>query len=151
MLTQLGSSFLFRRPSAKFTLALLTATVVVTLAAFTAQAWRERAGSSIKQEAAAQPTPSPEGYVRRARLGPRLRDVLNVIGDRVERPGKERVVLIGTVRRQGSQQASPLRLILELPGLMRFEEGAESLMVAINAATIGPRLNDGIFTPPPGQ
>lgn len=127
MPAQLDSSASFRHRSAKLVLVALAAVAIITLMAFTARAWWNKPGSAVKQDnVAAQPTPVAiaNGYVRRAFLRPQLREALNILGDRVEKPGKERIVFIGTLRWQDNQQAKPLRLILELPGLMRLEEGA---------------------------
>ena len=40
----------------------------------------------------------------------------------MEKPGKERLTLNGTLRRQSNPQAVPFRLITELPNRMRLEE-----------------------------
>lgn len=127
MFARFDLSALSRRRSTKFVLAFLASVVAITLVTFTARAWRDKKGSAARQEgAAAQQTTAPgaSGYVRRARLQTPLRDALDVLGDRIEKPGKERVVYVGASRRQGNSGAIPLRLILELPGLMRLEEGA---------------------------
>lgn len=127
MSTRFDLSALSLRRLAKFALAPLAAIIVITLVTFTARAWRNKNGSITKQDAVTtQPTPATNsnGYVRRALLRPQLREALKILGDRVEKPGKERTVFIGTLRWKGAQQAKPLRLILELPGLMRLEEGA---------------------------
>lgn len=125
---------LSRRLSAKFVLAFLAPVVAITVVTLTARAWRDKKGAAARQEgAAAQQTTAPgaSGYVRRARLRTPLRDAFDVMGDRIEKPGKERVVYVGALRRQGNSGAFPLRLILELPGLMRLEEGAGSRLRVI--------------------
>jgi hypothetical protein len=127
MFARFDLSALSRRRSAKFVLAFLAPVVAITVVTLTARAWRDKKGSAAKQEGVvAQQTTAPgaSGYVRRARLRIPLRDALDVLGDRIEKPGKERVVYVGALRRQGNSGAIPLRLILELPGLMRLEEGA---------------------------
>jgi len=118
-------SALSRLRSAKLVLALLTAIVVITLVTFTVRAWRHKTGFAAKQDnVAAQPTPSPNtnGYIRRRLLRSQLREALNLLGDRLEKPGKERLSLNGTLRRQGNPQAAPFRLFTELPNRMRLEE-----------------------------
>src|SRR5262249_28920396 len=126
MFARFDTSALSRRRPAKFVLALLVAVIVITLMTFTARAWRDKKGSVAKQGAvAAQPTPPPlnvDSYVRRARLWPQLRETLNALGDRLEKPGKERLILVGTLRRQNNSQAIPFRLFLEPPRRMRLEE-----------------------------
>ncbi len=118
-------SALSRRRSAKFALASLMAVVVLTLVTFTARAWRNKASSATRHGAAVvQQTPAAaaSGYVRRARLRPRLHEALGILGDRLEQPGKERLTLIGVLKRQRNSAAVPFRLITELPNLMRLEE-----------------------------
>lgn len=61
-------------------------------------------------------------YVQRNSLRPKLRDTLKVAGDRMEKPGKERLVLTGTLSRAGDSQPSPVGLILEFPNRVRLEE-----------------------------
>jgi len=59
MSVQFGLSILFRRLSAKFALVLLTAVVVITLAPFTVQTWRNKPSAATTQDnAAAQQTPT---------------------------------------------------------------------------------------------
>ncbi|MCI0625143.1 MAG: hypothetical protein L0387_26455 [Acidobacteria bacterium] len=70
-----------------------------------------------------QPTRDGQSYVFRGRLRPGLRESLVALGDRLERSGKERVVLQGTLQRTGSP-AIPVKLTRELPGLLRLEEAA---------------------------
>ncbi len=64
--------------------------------------------------------------VRRARLRPHLREVLKVLGDRLERPGRERLILQGNLSRTGStrREQVPVRLIVEFPDRLRLEEQA---------------------------
>jgi hypothetical protein len=126
MFARFELSALSRRRSAKFVLAFLAAVVAISLVTFTARAWRDKKGSAAKQDVvAAQPTPpalNTNGYVSRARLWPQLRDALKAMGDRLEKPGKERLTLVGTLLRQNNSQAIPFRLFLELPRRMRLEE-----------------------------
>ena len=82
------------------------------------------------------PTPVPRdpSYARRARLRPQLREALSVLGDRLETLGKERLTMIGTLKRSGSQAALPFRLITELPNRLRLEEraGAELRVIGFD-------------------
>lgn len=63
-------------------------------------------------------------YVRRSRLGPQLIPIFTALGDRLERPGKERLILTGTLSRiSGAQrETNPFRLISEFPRRLRLEE-----------------------------
>lgn len=119
-------SVLSRRLSAKFALAFLTAIVLITVATFTVRAWRDKKSSAAKQDVvAAQPTPELNafGYVRRGRLWPQLRPMSVALGDRLEKPGKERLILTGHLRRASKRNENrPTRLILEFPDRLRLEE-----------------------------
>jgi hypothetical protein len=118
-----------RRRSAKFVFVFLTSVVAITLAVFTARVWRDKKGPAVRQDAVAtRPTPKSEavGYVRRARLWPRLRDASEVLGDRLEKTGKERLILVGRLRRASKKNEDrPARLILEFPDRLRLEEQDE--------------------------
>lgn len=59
--------------------------------------------------------------VSRARLWPQLRPALSSLGDRLERPGKERLVVTGTLAR-GDEPAAPFVLTREFPDRLRLEE-----------------------------
>jgi hypothetical protein len=117
-------------------LALLTLVIAITLIAFTVRARWVKTDAPAKQSAIAlQPTPGVRSYVQRARLQPQLRDTLKVLGDRLERPGKERLTLVGTLRRQNNPQAIPFRLLLELPRRMRLEEqGAQARVIGFDGS-----------------
>jgi hypothetical protein len=126
MFARFDLSPLSRRRSAKFILTFVMAVIAITAVTFTARAWRDKKGSASKQDAvAAQPTPAlnAKGYVRRGLLWPQLRPMSKALGDRLERPGKERLVLIGALRRASKKSEDrPARLILEFPDRLRLEE-----------------------------
>ncbi|HZS45953.1 MAG TPA: hypothetical protein VFC63_12690 [Blastocatellia bacterium] len=63
-------------------------------------------------------------YVQRARLQPLLRAALETIGDRLEKPGKEAVVITGQLTRNTAkgQVTGPVRIILQQPNHIRIEE-----------------------------
>jgi hypothetical protein len=131
MLAHFNLSVLSGGRSAKFTSALLMAAIVITLVSFTALAWRNKTGFATKHgNAAAQPTPLAlnSEYVDRASLSPALREPLNMIGDRLERPGKERLIMSGIISR-GQGSGSPLTLIQEFPGRLRMEERVGNQLV----------------------
>ena len=127
MFARFDLSALFRRRSAKFVLPFFLAVIVFALVTFTARARRDKKGSVVRRNAVvAQPTSPPlnaNGYVRRARLWPQLRYASEVLGDRLEKPGKERLILIGALRRASKNNENrPTRLILEFPDRLRLEE-----------------------------
>jgi hypothetical protein len=99
--------------------------LVVTAFSLSASAWWSRKAAISQQDiTAAQPTPTPNlsGYIQRGFLRSRLRDAARVLGDRLEKPGKERLTLVGTLRRPGNPGAVPFRLFQEFPRRMRLEE-----------------------------
>jgi hypothetical protein len=59
--------------------------------------------------------PPIQKYVRAGALWPQLRWNLRALGDRLERPGKEQVVLTGTMTRAGTPIPAPAVLNLEAP------------------------------------
>jgi hypothetical protein len=126
MFVRFDLSVLSRRRSAKFVLAFFVAVVAITLVTITGRAWRDKKGSAAKQAViAAQPTPAFNaiGYVRRARLWPQVRYASEALGDRLEKPGKERLILIGALRRASKKNENrPARLILEFPDRLQLEE-----------------------------
>lgn len=61
-------------------------------------------------------------YVRRRALWPQLRKNLEVLGDRLEKPGKERMILAGTVRRAGDPAEMAFELVREFPDRLRLIE-----------------------------
>src|SRR5262245_11289437 len=137
MLARFDLSALSRYRSAKFVLASLMAVGAITLATFTTVARRSKTDSVARQDTAAQPTPTPSAnsYVRRGLLQSRLRMALNALGDRLEKPGKERLTLVGTLRRQGNSQATPFRLFLEWPRRMRLEEqGSQQRVIGFDGS-----------------
>lgn len=65
-----------------------------------------------------------EKYIRKTRISPHLRQILSVVGDRLEKPGKERLVFTGSLTSftGTNQQTRSFRLISEFPGKLRLEE-----------------------------
>jgi len=62
-------------------------------------------------------------YVRRAQLSPRLAMNLNVLGNRLEKPGQERLALVGTWRVAGAVQPREFAATLEFPDKLRLNVG----------------------------
>jgi hypothetical protein len=118
-------SALFHRRYAKFTLISLIAVTIITLVALTARAPWVKAISIVNQDSTvASPTvvTATNTYVRRAYLQPRLYDILNIYGDRLEKPGKERLILTGTLTRRGRNTDTQFRMVTEIPNRFRLEE-----------------------------
>jgi len=100
----------------------LFALTVIALAAFAVS--RRQVQVPQAQAAAGKVADADRsGYVNRMRLRPQLRDAIRVLGDRLEKPGKERLILTGQLSRdQGEKQN--VRLILEYPDKLRLEEAS---------------------------
>ena len=81
-------------------------------------------GNSQPRIAGAGKAAQEGDYVRRVRLWPQLQGFLNRSGDRLEKPGKERLVLAGSITRliNGRSETRPVRLISEYPDRLRLEE-----------------------------
>ena len=69
------------------------------------------------------PVSAVSTYVNRSQLRSVLRDPFLALGDRLERPGRERVVLIGTAT-IGAAQSIPASLTHEIGAGVRFDFGA---------------------------
>ncbi len=89
-------SVLARRRGAKFALALMMVTVVITLITFTARAWRDKTGSAAKQGIAA-PTPARGHSQSRLALQPEADKQRRRLGQRFLAPGREVTTLIGAL------------------------------------------------------
>jgi hypothetical protein len=116
-------SALFRRRSAKFVLAFLAAVAAITAVTFTVRVRRDEKGSVFTTNNS-QPRPRNDvKRVKQVRLWPQFQSTLRALGDRLEAPGKERLILTGTIRRNsGKAGGTPMRMIVELPDKFRLEE-----------------------------
>jgi hypothetical protein len=88
-------------------------------------------GAARNQEPAAQQAPAAapvpaSDHVRRGLLKPSLRESLRALGDRLEKPGKERQMITGTIQRDGDAQPHQVSLILETRGRLRVEESGDA-------------------------
>lgn len=81
------------------------------------------AASTASAAQRGQPPRLPTRYVSKGRVWPKLRETLRLMGNRLEKPGKERLIMSGTLTRIiGSQtEAHLFRLTTQFPGLMRLE------------------------------
>jgi hypothetical protein len=62
-------------------------------------------------------------YVRRAQLSPRLAQNLGALGNRLEKPGQERLALVGMWRVAGTPQPREFAATLEFPDRLRMAVG----------------------------
>jgi hypothetical protein len=131
---------------------ILIVTVLVLLSLTLAAVARSRKINATMQQdmAAAQPTPEAnlDAYVNRVQLWPQLREPLNALGDRLERPGKERVIFLGAVSRGQGNNARPFKLIQEFPGRLRTEEqnGNQTVVLGVDVSKGGPWKSGGVLT-----
>lgn len=70
----------------------------------------------------AETSPPVDGYVRRNQLWPQLHSAFGVIGDRLEKAGRERLVMTGTLTRAGAMTPNVFTLVREFPDRLRLEE-----------------------------
>jgi hypothetical protein len=94
---------------------------------------RTRASKTIyTNQSPAASTIAGRRYVRRASLWPQLQSNLKALGDRLEKPGKERLTLIGTLSLEG--QTQPVLLVLEFPDRLRLElqRGAQRYVITFD-------------------
>lgn len=143
MYVRFVSSLFFSRRTIERTLLLLLLAVASTLlVVFTVRALWIKPSFSTKQIIATV-LPSPL-YVQRGRMGSKLGYALNILGDRLQRPGKERLILLGTLQRQNNPQAIPFRLFLELPRQMRLEEQGTQARVIVYDGSKSSVLGDSL-------
>ena len=77
--------------------------------------------SPVSQNPRAVANAKAEDYVRAGQLWPQLRWNLKALGDRLEKRGKERLTLTGTLSRAGDAAPVPVLLILEFPNRLRLD------------------------------
>jgi hypothetical protein len=89
---------------------------------------------SKRQNPVVAPTTADQAYVPVAQLWPQLRWHLKVLGDRIEKPGKERLTITGTIKRAGDLEALPMALTLEFPDRLRLtvQDGLQQRVVTFN-------------------
>lgn len=83
----------------------------------------EKRVATIKHDAPrpqAAPTQSAIQHVRRARLGRQFHKLLDVLGNRLEHPGKERLTMEGTLNLKGGSGDTPFTLVNEFPDRLRL-------------------------------
>ena len=101
---------------------------------------------SSRQNPIVTPTATDQTYVRAAQVWPQLRWHLKTLGDRIEKPGKERINITGTIKRAGDSQALPMTLTVEFPDRVRLtvQDGLQQRVVTFNgqaAASVGNALS----------
>jgi len=77
----------------------------------------------VNQNPSNVPRSNRNAYVRRAQLSPRLAMNLNALGNRLEKPGQERLTLAGMWRVAGTVQPREFVATLEFPDKLRLTVG----------------------------
>lgn len=78
--------------------------------------------------------PKPRYYPPHT-VASQVRQIVSALGGRVQGPGKERVIMIGSLNRQGV--ASVLQIVRELPGLFRIDEtGGRNKSIGFDQTTL---------------
>jgi hypothetical protein len=114
---------LYRRRSTKFVLAFFVSVVAITAVAFTVRAWRDKKNSAFTANTSQPSARNETKRIKRTRLWPQFQTALQALGDRLEAPGKERLILTGTIiRSSGNIGGTPMRMIVELGDKFRLEE-----------------------------
>lgn len=78
--------------------------------------------------------PSVDEYIQREIIGPRLRSAFVTIGDRLEKPGKERLVMTGTLTLAGETASTAFTMVREFSDRLRLEtrDGEQSRVSVYN-------------------
>jgi len=126
---------------------LLIAAGLLTVASASLNVWRAGAGSptpppSPQQAGGAGDVSAARPRVRRAQAWPRLQKTLEVLGDRLEAHGKERLVLSGELRRGGLLPPVPFRVVRELPDRVRCELREQGRTRVLAFDGLGSSAND---------
>jgi hypothetical protein len=115
----------------------LIAFIVLTALAFAAPGKLRRL--SVDSKSSSQPTSDPAkvkraAYVRASALTPKLAWHLKAMGDRLERPGRERLRITGTLALVKDSQAKAVDAVLEFPDRLRLtiQNGAESRVITFD-------------------
>ena len=89
---------------------------------------------SGSQNSVPSQTRGEDSYVRQAALMPQLRWSLKALGDRLEKRGKERLTLTGTLTQAGESQSTPFVAIREFSDRLRltFQAGAQTRVLTFN-------------------
>jgi hypothetical protein len=79
---------------------------------------------------------SDRNRVRASALSGHSRSLLSNLGDRLERPGNERAVYTGSLKRADDSLATPFMLVWELPGRLRLEDYGRQQITVFDGETV---------------
>ena len=73
-------------------------------------------------------------YLRRSNLSPKLVWHLNALGDRLEKPGRERLILTGTLSRANDSQTQEFVAVFEFPERLRLtmRKGSQTRVISFD-------------------
>lgn len=119
--------------------ALLIGLVVLTAFTFAASSKLRHSKTTAIKAPTSQNQLSPvsansRAYIRRGLLSPQLVWNLNALGDRLERPGKERLTVTGTLTRSGDSQPAEVVAVLEFPGRLHLtiQKGIQTRVITFD-------------------
>lgn len=118
-----------------FWVSLLILMLGLTAFAFTSiRKARDSRTSAANQSQVGQARSKEARYLRRAGLRPQLRWNLQALGDRLEKPGNERLTVTGTLTRAGEPQPVSALLVLEFPDhlYLELQRGASHQVITFN-------------------
>jgi len=95
--------------------------------------------SYTRSQAAPGPArPKRGAYVRSSSLSPKLVWHLKAMGDRLERPGKERLSITGTLARANVSQAEEVTAVWEFPDRLRLtkQKGNQARVIAFDGERV---------------
>jgi len=99
---------------------LLVIAVSLTVVGFAATGILRRQPTVSETRNTRQNGGKDKGYVNRSRLSPKLIMHLNALGDRLEKPGKERLIITGELRSSSDPQPREIAATLEFPDKLRL-------------------------------
>jgi hypothetical protein len=116
-------------------LALVIACLVFTALTFVAYG-RLRGSRTRESKNTAQTGVKRSAYVRRSSLSPKLVSHLNAMGDRLEKPGRERLHLTGTLSRVNDSQTQEVVAVFEFPERLRLtiKRGSQTRVISFDGA-----------------
>jgi len=90
--------------------------------------------NAVASEGADLQTVKRGAYVRRSSLSPKLVWNLNALGDRLEKPGRERLQITGTLARANVSQTEAVDAVLEFPDRLRLTiyKGAQNRVITFD-------------------
>jgi len=119
------------------TLLFIGLAVAVTLTATAKRYWPHDVPNTRAETTNQRPPVTPAGqrlYVRTSSLPPKLRWNLKALGDRLERRGKEQLIIQGTLTRAGVAGSAPVTLNLEPANrlMMKTKSGIQEQTIAFD-------------------